>query len=362
MIKITRQSIIAFIVSFILVFLFTGLSHAQEENPEETAKKHGISFPISELGNCSSFSTCKSFCDSESNRETCINFAKKKGFYKGPPKNEAMLSQARSELGCDSEQSCRAVCEQEANREKCMSFAQKHGLGGPPQGSPGDRKILERAKSELRCDSESSCKSVCENPANQEKCSNFAKASGLGGGVRRVGPGGCNSEESCKVYCETHQEECGIPGSTRRGPGGCNSEESCRKLCEVNPEECKRQGGGPAPAGVEDKFCSENPEKCAEGRGGPRESGGQRPDRGAPEGFDRRGPNRGSDSEYREFRDRDFGAPPADFDRSEYPTPSYQSPPTDSSGSSGGGESGSEVRGINTSRGLLQTVLEWFVR
>ena len=376
MIKITKTSIIVFVVSLIFSFILTGLTYAQEENKEEVAKKLGITFPIGELGNCNSITECKSFCDNGANRDQCVSFAKKKGFYKQsspndkePQKNEAILNEAKSELGCNSEESCRAVCENESNRDKCTLFASKHGLGGS-RGTPGDRKILDKAKELLGCDSEATCRSVCENPDNQEKCSNFAKASGLGGGIRRVGPGGCNSEESCKAICEKNPEECrkfgdGPEGSGkgRTGPGGCTSEASCRAFCESNPEACKSENG--APAGAEDKFCRENPEKCAEGRGGPKNFDGQRPDRG----------DFGRDQRRLEER-KEFGRPPESFQRppdgrnfqapeirpseeirSEYFTP-YNTPALETRDSET--TNIEEVRGIATQTGLLQQILNWF--
>lgn len=86
--------------------------------------------------------------------------------------------------------------------------------------------MMEECFKEEGCDSESSCRAVCGQEANQEKCSRFAQETGLGGGVRRVGPGGCNSEASCRAFCESNPEECrkfgGPPegaGGGRRGPG-----------------------------------------------------------------------------------------------------------------------------------------------
>lgn len=332
---IPLKFVLAFTIAFILAFFSAALAHA--EGDEEIVRKHGISFPIVELGNCGSISECKAFCDSEANRDACMSFAKQKGFYKEPQRDDAILNEAKAELGCDSESSCRVVCEAEENREKCSSFAQKHGLGGP-RGKPGDRNILNKAKEILGCDSEESCRAVCENPDNQEKCSNFAKATGLGGGMRRVGPGGCNSEESCKAFCEQNMDECrkfggGAPAGSdagRRGPGGCDSEESCRVYCESNPEECGRQGG-PGPQDFQERFCRENPDKCSGGRSG-------------PEGFS--GPPQS------EYEQRSPDQPPAE--PIEYPTPSYQTPPTETSGTSG-----REVRGISTGSGLLQQILDW---
>lgn len=375
MIKFNKNTLIVFVVAFILMFISSTFSYAQEHGEEE-AKKLGITFPISELGNCSSFSACKAYCDVESNRDQCISFAKKKGFYKGPPSgiNEGIIKNAQSELGCDSEASCRVICEKEENAEKCSDFASKHGLGGGSRGKSGDKVVLQKAKEILGCDSEATCKSVCENPANQEKCSNFAKATGLGGGIKRVGPGGCNSEESCRAFCEKNMDECRKFGGPpeghdggRRGPGGCNSEESCMAYCQSHPEECGSQGGQ-GPAEFQERFCKENPDKCSGGTFG---EGGQRM---SPEDFCRQNPDKCRGGEGFSAPSGNFNRPPEEYRRSsdttystpayegagetktgetQYPTPSYETPsyttpPTNT-----------EVKGISTATGLLQQFLNW---
>ncbi|MBI4137567.1 hypothetical protein HY469_05900, partial [Candidatus Roizmanbacteria bacterium] len=247
---------------FSVIAVFTGITIVHAQSPEDMARQYGITFPIAELSNCASFEDCRSYCDSEINRETCIAFAKQKGFYREVEHNRSsseILEEAQAELGCTSESSCRAVCEQSANHEKCRAFARKHGLGEGPRRVSED--VLTKARERLGCDSEETCRAVCEQEANHDRCSTFARDVGLGNGHRdgeggRTGPGGCTSEETCRLYCmdEAHAEECGrrgeegnhegIPPSevSRPGPGGCDSEESCRKYCEGHPDECGADG------------------------------------------------------------------------------------------------------------------------
>lgn len=180
----------------------------------------GVTFPVAELGNCENVTACKAYCSVEANRDTCTSFAKKKGFYKEPKQPDStILQSAKSELGCDSETSCRTICEQDANRDKCSSFAQKHGLGGPPPKDAGSKEIIQKAQEILGCSSETSCRAICEQEENREKCSNFASQTGLGGGIKRVGPGGCTSEESCRTFCETNREACMKFGEQNRPSG-----------------------------------------------------------------------------------------------------------------------------------------------
>lgn len=306
-VNLTRIFQVSLLTTLVLTAVVVTKPISAQEDPNQAAKKYGISFPIAELGSCISFQECKNFCDDPANKDQCVSFAKKKGFYKEPPRegrDQKLISAASKELGCSSEETCRAVCEKEENIDKCSSFAEKHGLGGGQRGNPGDRRILQKAKDILGCNSEASCKAVCENPANQQKCSDFAAQTGLGGGVRRVGPGGCTSEETCQAFCQNNPDECrkfggGPPGSAdanRRGPGGCNSEESCRAYCEKNPNECdgNRGPGGPngqgGPANMEE-FCKLNPDKCSGRQGGPQNIS---PDEFCKQNPDKCGPPSGS--------------------------------------------------------------------
>ncbi len=303
------------IVVLLFVFLSllaVGTARAQE-NPEETAKRLGITFPIVELGSCKDYAQCRSFCEDPLNQNACIAFAKAKGFYKEEGtqvRKDAILSVARSELGCSSESTCRTFCSQEANFDTCSSFAKKHNLGGGHVEDTGQVRTLEKAKQILGCNSEASCKTFCEQETNRQKCSDFAKDAGLRGGEQQVGPGGCASEETCKSFCSdpNNYQICSqyssAGGNRFSGPGGCASEESCRSYCKSHPQECggtardsernynpeemcnktphcswtnntcqcgSYGAGGQNQEKAEDyaKFCRENPDKCS-----PNQSGG----------------------------------------------------------------------------------------
>lgn len=230
------------------------------ESDEDMVKKYNITFPIAELGNCTSITSCKAYCDNPSNQQACIDFAKKKGFYQevsgGEQDSDELLASARSELGCTSMESCHAYCEQ--NMEKCMEFAKRHGMH---EASPDPRQmeLLEKARLELGCDSMQSCQTACEQ--NPQRCMEFARRHGFdqgsqpsqGGQPQSGAPGGCNSEESCRKYCQEHPNECTgysptgggtqyqgprpAPGSYL-GPSGCKTEEECRAYCQAHPSQC----------------------------------------------------------------------------------------------------------------------------
>lgn len=268
----SRSAWLAFFMALVLSFLLVSITHAQ--TPEEIASKYGVTFPVSELGNCDSLASCRTYCEDPLNHNTCIDYAKAKGFHKEEPtqtNKDAILAAAKTDLGCDSESACMALCNQTANFDKCSSFAQKHGLGGGHVQNPNEEKYLGQAKQVLGCDSPTSCMNFCNDEANKQKCSEFAKQTGLRGGEHQVGPGGCTSQDSCKALCSdpNNYKICsGFSAGTGgqfSGPGGCNSEESCKAYCEQNPQACSSlggPGGSPPPGYNPEEMCNRTPE-CA---------------------------------------------------------------------------------------------------
>ncbi len=230
------------------IIILTGFVIGKVYAQESVEEKYGITFPILELNNCKDINECREFCDDPVNNSTCVEFAKQKGFYNEDEINEIKeeaLKQAISELGCDSESSCRNYCQQEANIEKCSEFAKRHKLRGGTVEDVDKVDILEKAKEILGCDSKETCVSFCKEEVNRQKCSDFAKATGLRGGEKQIGPGGCTSEETCRVFCSTpdnfkicqsYSQSAGVNFS---GPGGCKSEEECKSYCGENLQVCK---------------------------------------------------------------------------------------------------------------------------
>ncbi len=278
---IKKTTWIAFFVSLVASFIVAGVTNAQSieqsasENadPEIRAKIYGVTFPIQELGNCSNYYDCRSFCDDPVNSSACIDFGKKKGFYKEEQadikKKEGILEKAKTELGCDSYESCQSFCQIPTNFEKCDAFAKDQGIAGGHTEDPKNKEIVQKAKELLGCDSYTGCAAFCSDDSNRQKCSDFAKEAGLRGGERPVGPGGCTSEQSCKTLCSDPQnfQVCkgfaSSAGGKFQGPGGCDSEDSCRSYCEKNPQSCGPGiGGGPAPVPIKydpQEMCNRTP-------------------------------------------------------------------------------------------------------
>ncbi len=272
----------------------TTMSEKEKQYMRDKAKEYGITFPIADLGGCAGPQECRDFCEQPANHQTCMDFAKKKGFHKemersdgmDPGKRDELLQQAKTELGCTSMESCSKVCEN--NQSRCEAFARKHGVYHEPPESRGrysaeeKMQLMEKAKTDLGCASMDECRATCEK--DPQRCMDFAKKHGFhkesgqsqqyqyrsgeyqeetagrtspNYGIQRFGKGGCDSEESCKKYCQEHPDECpGYRGYERAsegglrdqqyqrepgsyaGPSGCRTEVECKNWCEAHPDKC----------------------------------------------------------------------------------------------------------------------------
>lgn len=216
-----------------------GVSTPSEEEKkmmETKARQLGITFPIAELGNCAGPAECRSYCEEPAHQSACMNFAKKYGLSREAEmkaKSDEMLEKAQTELGCNSMETCRQICE--ADHSRCEAFARKHGFSRPEprQMEQNKEQMLERARIELGCNSMESCARVCEQ--NREKCMEFAKRHGM------------YQEERREEY--RYESRTGVSGGLPAGRQGCDSEESCRRYCQEHPAECPGYQEFPSPAG-----------------------------------------------------------------------------------------------------------------
>ncbi len=112
---ISKLQILIVLALVVLAFVKT-TSVVNAQTAPAGFQKYGITFPISDLGNCTDVASCRSFCDDPVNRLTCINFAKSKGFYQDRSQNQqSVLENAKKELGCDSIDSCKTFCQKYEN-------------------------------------------------------------------------------------------------------------------------------------------------------------------------------------------------------------------------------------------------------
>lgn len=265
-----------------LCLLFSAEGVFVQQSAEELAVKYDLSFPIKALGGCANFAECRHFCEDPVNNQICITYAQQKGFYEVESSRvEQAVSNASKELGCKSEESCRAFCDNPQNFDKCKSFAKKYDLANTDVLEGHKLQVLDKAKEVLGCNSLSSCKEFCEQEENRVNCAEFAKQTGIRGGVENRGPGGCTSPHTCGVYCSLpdHFYACSQFVSTTsdspqiqfRGPGGCDSEISCRAYCNNNPKDCGivdiqteiKPIQLPQKEDEFSRFCREDPAKCS---------------------------------------------------------------------------------------------------
>src|SRR3989344_6149682 len=216
-----------------------------ESNPPDAASQYNITFPIDGLGDCADMGACESYCQDPVNATACIDYARTQGFYQEDASQsgeEEFWQRANGILGCNTAQSCIDVCADAANHQKCDEFARSERIPGGYVHNVEDSDLLDAAQDALGCDTPDACRDVCEDPANSQKCTDFANNEGIAGGQLLEGPGGCTSVESCRSYCSdpANFAVCDSnQGGNFNGPNGCDSPESCRTVCETNPEICR---------------------------------------------------------------------------------------------------------------------------
>lgn len=213
-------SLIVLLVNSPLNSVFAIESTASAETPK-------VTFPISELGNCTGKESCKEYCEDEANKETCIEYSRKKGFHKPKPKlvSAAMRLAARSELGCTTEQECKAACEKEENKEKCKKFAQKFNLTYKSQVAS---QLLAGAKNIVGCTSETSCRQFCSEEQNRQMCAMIAAIYGAKGGFK-------------DEFCNKFPKECKSVKEIREASASGKLEKLSlvsEKYCQENPQKC----------------------------------------------------------------------------------------------------------------------------
>ncbi len=236
------------------------------------ANPFAITFPIPELGSCTSVDECRAYCDKSENGEACAAFAESHGLASKKDVEQAKVLSAGGPGGCQGEEACRNYCEDAKHGEECLTFAEKHGFISKDDAKQSRKFLNQTGPGGCRGEA---CKTYCADVAHQEECIAFAEKSGLIGKAdakqaqeqRRQfqeegGPGGCKSPQECRTYCDSgeHLDECLAFGVKRgymkpeeaerikkisgKGPGGCQGREQCEAYChnQEHAEECLRFG------------------------------------------------------------------------------------------------------------------------
>lgn len=137
-----------------------------------------ITYPISELNNCASKTTCRDYCDKQENQQVCIKFAKTKGIYNPTLETSKItkaLPLAQQELQCTALEDCKKQCELPQNFSKCSEFAKKANISGGIIKNPDQKTMLAKAEDTLGCTTLEACKTICDKQENKVKCTEFAK-------------------------------------------------------------------------------------------------------------------------------------------------------------------------------------------
>ncbi len=238
-----------------------------------------ITYPVADLGNCTSYEDCKTYCGVSTNYAKCITYAQKIGLEVEIPSDKKDVFEAmqkgKSPGQCKDEVSCRNYCGNTDNIGECADFADKFNLVTPDELKEM-RQIANAKKAGVpfpgNCKTKESCLKYCDNSANAAVCIEFAQKAGFipKEDAEAVGkilpylksggklPGGCTTKESCGTYCDddSHTTECvdfalGVGFMTKedadimkktggKSPGNCRSREACDGYCKdaTHTDEC----------------------------------------------------------------------------------------------------------------------------
>lgn len=267
------------ILSFgLIISAFFAINGASAQTPIAPAVNPAanIQYPIAELGNCASESSCRTYCDDAANSAACISFAEKNNLMS---KDEVRLAKnfeksgKKGPGGCTSKDGCETYCNDSANINECVAFAEQNNLMSKDQLAEA-KKVQAAIASGVKppaCGGKQACDKYCSDSAHVEECMAFAKAAGfmtpeeaqnsdkvIAAIKKGVKPPACRGKEECDKYCgdPAHTEECiafseaaGMMTSEQatvarktggKGPGGCVGKEQCDAFCNdsANQETC----------------------------------------------------------------------------------------------------------------------------
>ena len=152
------------------------ISLAQREQNQKFAKAIKSGGP----GGCQSLETCQAFCSQTSNFQTCAKFAKDNGLISGEDsqriqKFNQLVQSGQTPGGCQSKDACESYCEDQSHKQECTDFAAKLGIISQSQA----KKIKSISSGPGGCDSLDACQEYCNDPAHHDECLKFATDNGL---------------------------------------------------------------------------------------------------------------------------------------------------------------------------------------
>ncbi|TRZ53300.1 hypothetical protein D4R99_01095 [bacterium] len=276
-------------------------ANAQKESlpqPREQKIPGDMQFPIPELGNCTSKSNCKTFCDESKNSDACLSYAKQHKLMTSEEISNAKKFQDNGMVGpggCKGQTECEQYCGISSHLEECTAFAEKNGMMSDQQ-LKDSKKVIAALKSGLKppaCTGLAKCQEYCSNPLHMEECMTFSLAAGivpdnqktqmqktldaLKQGVKppacqpnppsdQLGQSGQTNQSGnglpmCNEYCGTHQEEC-MTFSLATGMVPDDQKAQMQKTLDVLKQ------------GIKPPACRPNPPDQSGQQGQPNQSGG----------------------------------------------------------------------------------------
>jgi hypothetical protein len=194
--------------------------------PQEQKMPGDIQYPIPELGNCTSKSNCKIFCDNSKNSDACLAFAEKRNLMSPEELANARKFKDSGMVGpggCKGQTACEEYCGISAHMEECVSFAEENGMMSDQQLQES-KKVLAAIKNGIKppaCNGPKECEQYCGSPSHMEECMTFSLAAGIAPDDQKeqmqktleaikkgVKPPACRGPEECDQYCSLHMEEC----------------------------------------------------------------------------------------------------------------------------------------------------------
>ncbi|MEK7630231.1 MAG: hypothetical protein AAB432_02525 [Patescibacteria group bacterium] len=280
MFKSRYKILFSFIIIAAGVFVSYAIA-AYAQDASLTTPTSGISFPIPDLGNCSSKENCRVYCSDSAHIDACVSFAKTHGLMNKDEATRAVkfkdqLLSGSAPGGCKSADECKQFCGSVSNIDTCTAFAKKQGFTGAHLDAA--EKIAAYIKSGGKtpgsCAAKDECENYCKDFSHADECYAFAKAAGLTSNKQGIPegqfqkflelaknnetPGACKSKDDCEKYCRdsAHFGECisfakkagfisddqvqKLESAGGKGPGGCASAENCKQYCgdSNHREEC----------------------------------------------------------------------------------------------------------------------------
>ena len=188
-----------------------------------SAQESTVTFPVPELGNCTSKSKCRAYCDDLTHVKVCVAFAESHGLISAEEARQAREFErlgGKGPGGCTSKDSCESYCENPEHMRQCLDFAKQAGMMNSEELQEAEKVAAYLDGGGTMpggCRGEKKCRAYCEDTAHAEECVAFATKAGFmsekeAGMFKKTGgkgPGDCRGR-ACEAYCqdESHREAC----------------------------------------------------------------------------------------------------------------------------------------------------------